>query len=88
MTFNRYFLLLISLVYLSSCDLEKTAKMKSNLPKANGKAGQIMVEILAQLGAWLAASDAIQAASQASLSVCVSWVFTQVSYAASRAVSA
>ena len=45
MTFSRYLLLLISVVYLSSCDLEKTAKMKSNLPRANGKAGQIIVVV-------------------------------------------
>jgi len=43
MTSLRYLLLLISVVYFSSCDLEKTAKMKSNLPKANGKPGHIIV---------------------------------------------
>ena len=43
MTSLRYLLLLISVIYLSSCDLEKTAKMKGNLPKANGKPGHIIV---------------------------------------------
>lgn len=43
MTYFRYLFLLVSVLYLSSCDLEKTAKMKANLPKANGKAGQIIV---------------------------------------------
>lgn len=45
MTFNRYLLLLFIIASVSSCDLEKTAKMKSNLPKANGKAGQIIVVV-------------------------------------------
>jgi len=43
MTFSRYLLFLLSIVYLSSCDLEKTAKMPSNLPKANGNPGEIIV---------------------------------------------
>lgn len=43
MTFPRYLMFLLVVVYFSSCDLEKTAKMKSNLPKANGKPGQIIV---------------------------------------------
>lgn len=43
MTFSRYLLFLLSIVYLSSCDLEKTAKMQNNLPKANGKPGEIIV---------------------------------------------
>ena len=43
MAFSRYLLFLLSIVYLSSCDLEKTAKMQSNLPKANGKPGEIIV---------------------------------------------
>ncbi len=43
MTFlqNLFFLLLIS--GLASCDFEKTAKMQSNLPQANGKSGEIIV---------------------------------------------
>jgi len=45
MAFSRYLLLLVTLAFISSCDLEKTAKMKSNLPKANGKAGQIIVVV-------------------------------------------
>ena len=43
MTLSRYLLFLLVVVYFSSCDLEKTARMKSNLPKANGKPGQIIV---------------------------------------------
>lgn len=43
MTLTRYLLFLFSVVYFSSCDLEKTASMKSNLPKASGKPGQIIV---------------------------------------------
>jgi len=43
MTFSRFFIFITAIVYLSSCDLEKTAKMKSNLPKATGKTGQIIV---------------------------------------------
>lgn len=43
MTFTRFLLLIFSVVYFSSCDLEKTANMKSNLPKANGKSGHIIV---------------------------------------------
>ena len=45
MTLSRYLLFLLSFVYFSSCDLDKTAKMKSNLPKANGKPGEIIVVI-------------------------------------------
>ena len=43
MAFSRYLLFLLSIVYFSSCDLDKTAKLKSNLPKANGKPGEIIV---------------------------------------------
>lgn len=43
MTFSRYLLFLFSVVYFSSCDLEKTASLKENLPRANGKAGQIII---------------------------------------------
>ncbi len=43
MTFPRYLLFLLSIVCLSSCDLEKTAKMKHNLPKADGKPGEVIV---------------------------------------------
>lgn len=43
MTFSRTVIFLLSIVYFSSCDLEKTAKMKGNLPKATGKIGQIIV---------------------------------------------
>ena len=43
MAFSRYLFFLLSIVYFSSCDLEKTAKMQSNLPEANGKPGEIIV---------------------------------------------
>lgn len=43
MTFPRFLLITLSIIYLGSCDLEKTAKMKSNLPNANGKPGQIII---------------------------------------------
>ncbi len=43
MTFSRYIFFLLSITYFSSCDLEKTAKMQSNLPKANGKPGEIII---------------------------------------------
>ena len=43
MTFAKYLILLFSVVYFSSCDFEKTANLKSNLPKANGKSGHIIV---------------------------------------------
>ena len=43
MTLSRYLLVLITIGFLASCDLEQTAKMKSNLPKASGKLGHIIV---------------------------------------------
>jgi hypothetical protein len=43
MAFSRYLFFLLSIVYFSSCDLEKTAKMQSNLPEASGKPGEIIV---------------------------------------------
>ncbi len=43
MVFSRYLLFFISIIYLSSCDLDKTAKLKGNLPKANGKPGEIIL---------------------------------------------
>lgn len=43
MALSRYILILISFIYLTSCDLEKTANMKGNLPLANGKPGEIIV---------------------------------------------
>ena len=43
MTSSRYLLLFLSIALISSCDFEKAAKMKANLPKANGKPGQIIV---------------------------------------------
>lgn len=44
MTF-RYITFLFILAALSACDLDKTAKMKQNLPKASGKPGHIIVVI-------------------------------------------
>ena len=43
MTFSRYLLFALTVIFFSSCDLEKTAKMKENLPRANGKPGEIVV---------------------------------------------
>lgn len=43
MTFSRYLLILSLAFSVFSCDLEKTAKMKSNLPRASGKSGEIIV---------------------------------------------
>lgn len=43
MAFLRNIFFLVVVVYFSSCDLEKTAKMQSNLPYANGKPGEIIV---------------------------------------------
>ena len=43
MTLSRYLVYLFAIIYLSSCDLEKTARMKENLPKATGKTGQIII---------------------------------------------
>lgn len=43
MTFARYSVFFLALAFLSSCDLDKAAKMKGNLPKANGKPGHIIV---------------------------------------------
>ncbi len=43
MNFSRYLLFAITIVYLSSCDLEQTAKKKENLPQANGKPGEIII---------------------------------------------
>ncbi len=45
MAFSRYLLFFLSIVFISSCDLEKTAKMQSNLPKAAGKPGEIILVI-------------------------------------------
>lgn len=45
MAYSRYLLFLISLIYITSCDLEKTAKMQANLPKAAGKPGEIILVI-------------------------------------------
>lgn len=39
----RSLILIISSVYLVSCDLEKTAQRHENLPRATGKAGEIIV---------------------------------------------
>lgn len=43
MTYLHYLFSLLFIFGLTSCDFEKTAKMQSNLPKANGKAGEIIV---------------------------------------------
>jgi hypothetical protein len=43
MTFFRYLIILISSIYLVSCDLEKTAQQYENLPRANGIPGEIFV---------------------------------------------
>ena len=43
MTPFKYLILLFSVVYLSSCDFEKTARMHENLPKSSGKPGQIIM---------------------------------------------
>lgn len=43
MTFFRNLIILLSSVYLFSCDLEETAQQYENLPKANGIPGEIFV---------------------------------------------
>ncbi|MCG8308656.1 MAG: DUF4837 family protein [Cytophagales bacterium] len=43
MTFARYLLFSLIAAFLFSCDLEKAAKLKGNLPRANGQPGQIIV---------------------------------------------
>lgn len=43
MTFLRYLTILISSIYLISCDLEETAQQHHNLPKAMGQPGEIFV---------------------------------------------
>lgn len=45
MASSRYLFFFLAIVCLSSCDLEKTAKMQSNLPKATGKPGEIIIVI-------------------------------------------
>lgn len=43
MKYSRFIIALISIIYTSGCDLEKTAQRRENLPRATGKTGEIIL---------------------------------------------